>query len=199
MVGNCDSNDFIIEANGTIVKKAPIGTTLINGITSVMGGETDSGTRPPIGPPGGKPEPVLDNEEGVVDGDGRGGPRAKPPVHTDNISYVCVGGVCFPYEGGPHDGPIYSSLEACDAKCAKTTPPPPDTPSGEEDDRGGALDITDERDGPTMYEDKKDAPVGMDLLGATKERDADKLGICKSGYYWCESLGKCISLKEPCK
>ena len=200
MVGNCDSNDFIIEADGTIVKKAPIGTTLINnaGVSTV---EDGGGTRPPLGEPGGKPDPVLEEEDVEVDGEGRGGPRGRPssppPPDRGNVTYICADGVCFPYDGGPHDGPIYSSLESCVAKCVAAPPPPPDTPSGEEEEKGGASDITDERDEPEVKQDEE-KPVGKDISDIS-EFDSDKEGICKEGYYWCESLGRCISLKEPCK
>ena len=72
--------------------------------------------------------------------------------------------------------------------------------------------ITDEGgDGPVKppKSDPEDEP-GRDLSDDVYVEDSDKIsdlespsskdsGLCKPGYYWCESVGRCISEKEPCK
>ena len=177
LVGNCDSNDFIIEPGGTIVKKAP---TTIAPLT--LSSFNDGGTKPPVGPPGGSPDKPIE-------GSGNGGVTTEQPDSQDGrdvkVRYVCVGGACLPYDRSSSEGTIYSSLETCIKNCEKVSPPPSDTPADEEKEKGGAVEV------------EKQKPVGKEKY--KKMLDLDKEGICKFGYYWCESLGRCISIKEPCK
>ena len=197
MVGNCDETEFIVEPTGKIVTKSPalISTTLLT--TTDDGG----GTKPPK-PPGPWHPP--------------GGPKGpKEPIKTHAIPpvdsrYTCDEGVCVLYTsqsikagvgspGGKYkmsvaattSSIIYASLEKCMAACTTTTLfVKPLTPSDEQEqeqeqeETGGSGGGSDDE-----LSDDGDRP---------EEMDTDKEGVCHDGYYWCEEMGDCITIDEPC-
>ena len=174
MVGSCDKVDFVIEPNGKIIKKSP---ALVS-TTSLTLMDKNGGTSRPNPPGPWSPPEGSESSTGVEGGE-------DDPVTQMTYKYVCQEGLCTPLTtSSKYTSSIYSSLETCRLACEKLNKwvvfSEPSTPAGEEQIVVKAL---------------------VDKNGeiTQKIKDTDKEGICKTGYYWCEGRGNCISVKEPCK
>ena len=105
-----------------------------------------------------------------------GEPRGKPQIPTEvQTRYSCKDGLCFKDSKGR-----YETFEDCVNNCTNIVRPPKNTPIYESNDT----------------EEKKEKVGGYEIT----EGIADSVsGLCSKGQYWCESMGRCISDKEPCK
>ena len=212
LVGDCATDNLYIEQVINNLRPQILSTPATS--TLYGGEEVSSGGGKPAGPGG--PEPKKPTS---VDGEGRGGiePKGRPSgrprnpdelednvniniftnpgggiyytgdEETQTIRYSCKDGLCFEDPNGR-----FTSFEECVKLCTQVIT-----------DEGG--------DGPVKppKSDPEDEP-GRDLSDDVYVEDSDKIsdlespsskdsGLCKSGYYWCESVGRCISEKEPCK
>ena len=102
-------------------------------------------------------------------------------IESPIVTFNCVDGTCFREAG---TGGEYATEDACLKNCAASPPPPP---------RGIVVETPRERVGTPTYTDD----TMLDSDEPKKEKVEE--GICKTGYYWCESAGGCINEKIPCK
>ena len=98
------------------------------------------------------------------------------------VTFNCVDGTCFREVG---TGGEYDTEEACLKNCAAPPPPPP---------RGMAVEKSRESVKTPTYTDNKVLVSAEPDNGPVSEE-----GICRKGYYWCESAGGCINEEIPCK
>lgn len=103
---------------------------------------------------------------------------------------------------------VFKTAEECKLFCVTTTgvdnKPIDPRGAGDEPTRpiNEVLGVSEEE----LEEIKEKEPEKFDALLQSVSNDDLKYesrpsekNFCKDGFYWCESLGKCISLKEPCK
>jgi len=104
---------------------------------------------------------------------GGGGEPGGPQIPTEaQIRYSCNDGLCFQDLNG-----TYTTFEECVAQCTVVILPPTDSPI-DKSTKGGKTEYTPKEGVSPSVPDR---------------------GLCSEGQYWCESMGRCINDKEPCK
>jgi hypothetical protein len=126
--------------------------------------------------PGGKPRGGGGGIEPSNGGEPRGGLGNPTRPTAAQTRYSCKDGLCFQDPKG-----TYTTFEECVEQCNTVIVQPPDGPVDNPSIENETTEET--RDGG-----KYDGPT-----------EVIKEGLCRTGYYWCESVGRCISDREPCK